>query len=262
MRQFTTIDVEYRRPGIALATLNRPERLNAMTDRMVAEIEQLCADVDTDPGIRVLVLRGAGGAFSSGLDLDDAQALISAPIQTRLTTLHRWSRAITSPSRIGTPVVAAVDGHAAGGGFALALACDIRIATSAARFSAAFIRIGFTGGDMGVSWFLPRIAGLGHASDLMLTGRAVDAEEAARMGVVNRVVPAVELIDTALDYAELLIANDATGVALTKHVLQTNVASSSLTTALDLENRNQAMMAETGTVRRALERFARGRRGR
>ncbi len=259
MRHFSTVEVTSPRPEVTLATLNRPELLNAMNEQMIGEIEQLCREVDATSAIRVLVLAGAGRAFSSGLDMAEADRLISAEPADRLAILTRWSRSVTMASQISKPVIAVVNGHAAGGGLALALAADIRIATPAARLSAAFIRVGFTGADMGVSWFLPRIAGLGHASDLMMTGRAIDAAEAERMGLVNQVVPEHELFDTAYTFADALIANNAVSIALTKGALHTNVDAPTLQTALDLENRNQALITATGAAREALTSFQRRR---
>lgn len=255
MASFSTLTVTTPRPRVALVTLNRPAALNAMTDEMIGELHRACDDADRDADVRVLVLTGAGRAFSSGLDVSEADRLIHATPATRLETLTRWSRSIAVASQISTPVIAAIDGHAAGGGLALALAADFRIATTDARLSAAFIRIGFTGADMGVSWFLPRIVGLGYAADLMMTGRTIDAAEAARIGLVNQVVVMSGLLDAAYDYADLLAGNDPVSVALTKRALHTNVDAPSLPSALDLENRNQALVADGGAVREALSAF-------
>jgi enoyl-CoA hydratase len=166
-----------------------------------------------------------------------------------------WAEAITSFQRLAKPVIAAVNGAAAGAGFSLALAADIRIAAPAARFNAAFIKVGLTGGDCGSSWMLPRVVGLGHAYEILLTGRFVDSGEAARIGLVNRVVPAEELLDEALRVAEMITENSPLGVALTKRVIQVNVDAPSLEAAVELENRNQTLAAGTHDMSEALRAF-------
>ena len=250
-----TLLVDRPRAGIVVATLNRPDRLNALTFSMFGELEQLAAAIGADDGARVLVLSGAGRGFCAGLDLDDAATL---PDMTAARFLHDqegWSRAITSFRRLPKPVIAAVNGPAAGAGFSLALAADIRLASPAARFNAAFIKIGLTGGDCGSSWMLPRIVGLGHAYEILLTGRLIDADEAARIGLVNRVVPAPDLLPAALDLAELIAANSPFGVRLTKQLVQVNVDAPSLDAAAELENRNQALAAGTNDMAEALLAF-------
>jgi enoyl-CoA hydratase len=158
------------------------------------------------------------------------------------------------------PVIAAVNGAAAGAGFSLALAADIRLAAPAARFNAAFVKIGLTGGDCGSSWMLPRIVGLGHASDILLTGRFVDADEAARIGLVNRVVPAQDLRQEAIALATSITDNSPLGVRLTKQVVQMNVDAPSLHAALEVENRNQALASRTEDMNEALQAFVERRK--
>src|SRR6516162_4572160 len=150
MATFETLLVDRPQAGIAVATLNRPDRLNALTFSMFDELGQMAADIAADDRVRVLVLTGAGRGFCAGLDLADAAALPDMTAARFLEGQESWSRAVTSFRRLPKPVIAAVNGPAAGAGFSLALAADIRIAAPAARFSAAFIRIGLTGGDCGV----------------------------------------------------------------------------------------------------------------
>lgn len=250
-----TLVVDRPRPGIVVATLNRPDRLNALTFSMFGELEQLAAAIGADDGARVLVLSGAGRGFCAGLDLDDAATLPDMTAGGFLHGQEGWSRAITSFRRLPKPVIAAVNGPAAGAGFSLALAADIRLASPAARFNAAFIKIGLTGGDCGSSWMLPRIVGLGHAYEILLTGRLIDADEAARIGLVNRVVPAPDLLTAALDLAELIAANSPLGVRLTKQMVQVNVDAPSLEAAAELENRNQALAAGTKDMAEAFLAF-------
>lgn len=250
-----TLLVDRPRTGIAVATLNRPDRLNALTFQMFDELARLAADIAADDRVRVLVLTGAGRGFCAGLDLTDAATLPDMTTAAFLDGQEGWSRAITSFRRLPKPVIAAVNGPAAGAGFSLALAADIRIATPAARLSAAYIKIGLTGGDCGSSWMLPRIVGLGHAYEILLTGRLIEADEAARMGLVNRVVPAEDLLTAALDMAELIAANSPLGVRLTKQMVQANVDAPSLEAAVELENRNQTLTAGTQDMAEALAAF-------
>jgi enoyl-CoA hydratase len=152
-------------------------------------------------------------------------------------------------------VVAAVNGAAAGGGLALALAADVRVCSTAARFNVAFVKIGLSGCDIGVSYLLPRIVGLGVASELMLTGRVVEAEEAARIGLANRVVEPGELLDSANELADGIVANSPFGVWMTKQVLGRNVDAGSLGAAIDLENRTQVLATRTTDMKEALAAF-------
>jgi enoyl-CoA hydratase/carnithine racemase len=255
MGTWETLLVDQPRAGIAVATLNRPDRLNALTFAMFDELTQLAADIGADEQVRVLVLTGAGRGFCAGLDLSDAASLPDMPAAKFLEGQERWSRAITAFRRLPKPVIAAVNGPAAGAGFSLALAADIRIAAPAARFNAAFIKIGLTGGDCGSSWMLPRIVGLGHAYEILLTGRLVEADEAARIGLVNRVVPAGDLLTAALEMAAQIAANSPLGVRLTKQMVQVNVDAPSLEAAVELENRNQTLAAGTQDMTEALTAF-------
>ena len=153
------------------------------------------------------------------------------------------------------PVIAAVNGPAAGAGMGLALAADIRLASTTAKFNAAFIRIGLTGGDVGTSWMLPRLIGLGRAYEMLLTGRFVEAEEALRIGLVTQVTEGEELLPAALAVADLICGNSPFGVRMTKRVVQTNVDAPSLDVAIALENRNQVLAVQTEDMAEALNAF-------
>ncbi|HEY3000854.1 MAG TPA: enoyl-CoA hydratase/isomerase family protein [Kribbellaceae bacterium] len=255
MGPFETLTLDHRQPDVAVATLNRPERLNALNFQMFDDLHALGTRLATDESVRVLVLTGAGRAFCAGLDLDDASTLPDMTTTEFLRGQESWARAITCFQRVPIPVIAAVNGAAAGAGFSLALAADIRIAAAGARFNAAFIKVGLTGGDCGSTWALPRIVGLGHAYDILLTGRFVDAEEAFRIGLVKQVVPADELLPAALELASTIVANSPLGVRLTKQAVQQNVDAPSLQAAVDLENRIQALAAGTADMREALTAF-------
>jgi enoyl-CoA hydratase len=238
-----------------LVTLNRPERLNALKLEELPELGALWTELDEDPEVRVVILTGQGRGFCSGLDLSAAGQLPVMPLPANLTNMDRWASAVLGMRSMSKPVIAAVNGPAAGAGFALALAADVRLAGPAARFSAAFVRIGLSGGDVGMSWMLPRVVGLGHAAEILLTGRSVDAEEAARIGLVNRVVPADELIACSLELAADIARNSPFGIRLTKQVLQRNVDAVSLPAAIEAENGLQVLAAHTEDMAEALAAF-------
>ncbi len=247
--------------GIRLLTLDRPDRLNAMNpaliDQLHDRIEELRADVDA----RVVVLTGAGRGFCSGLDLHDASPTGLADTEGRgrmqrgMDVQQRIAGLVPALRSLRIPVIAAVNGAAAGGGLALALASDVRIAAASAKFNVAFVRIGLSGCDIGVSWLLPRWIGASRAFELMLTGRMVFAEEAERIGLVSRVVPDDELLDAALDTARLVCANSPTGVWMTKEVMWAQLEVASLTAGIDLENRTQILTSFTEDMHEAVGAF-------
>lgn len=257
---YETLVLTRPRTGVALATLNRPKQMNAMTPLMFDEFRRLCDAVDDDESVRTLILTGEGRGFCSGLDLETAQELPSMSTQRFLALQERWAASVAAFRLMSKPVIAAVNGAAAGAGFALALAADIRIASPSAKFNAAFVRIGLSGGDVGTSWLLPRIVGLGHAYEILLTGRFVEADEAFRIGLVNRVVQAEGLLETAYALAEEIASNSPLGVSLTKQVVQCNVDAPSLGAAIQLENRNQVLASRTDDMVEALTAFREKRR--
>lgn len=255
MIAYETLVVERVSDEIVVARLHRPERLNAMSFEMFDEFVTLQRDVDRDPAVRVLVITGSGRAFCAGLDLDLAATLPDMNPGELLTGQESWARSIAGFRHMEKPVIAAVNGAAAGAGMALALAADIRIASPAARFNAAFIRIGLTGGDVGTSWLLPRIVGFGRALEILMTGRFVAADEALRIGMVTEITAESDLLARALESAELICKNSPFGVRMTKQVLQSNVDASSLDAAIALENRNQVLAFQTEDMREAFNAF-------
>jgi enoyl-CoA hydratase len=239
-----TIELSSPRSGVALITLNRPERLNAMSQELVRELHEGLAEVGGDLATRVVVLTGAGRGFCAGLDLQGAG---SAP---GTDGMGRIAAGMTSQ-----PLIAAVNGPAAGGGLALALASDVRLAAPEARFNVAFVRIGLSGCDIGVSWLLPRLIGASRAFELMLTGRIIDAAEADRLGLVSWVVEDRPVLEAALDVADEIIANSPTGVWMTKEVMWSQLEVGSLQAGIDLENRTQIMTSMTEDVGEAVRAF-------
>jgi enoyl-CoA hydratase len=249
-------------PGVRLLTLNRPDRLNALTYELVDELHRLLASIDADHDCRVVVLTGAGRGFCAGLDLAGFGTVpgtegLGRP-QRGLAVQQFIADLVPAMRDLRQPVVAAVNGAATGGGLALALASDVRIASTEAKFGTAFVRLGISGCDIGTSWLLPRLVGAGRSMELMLTGRVFDVEEADALGLLSRVVAPGELVDTALETAQLIARNSPFGVWMTKEVAWSNLEVGSLKAAIDLENRTQIMSSMTEDSRAAMAGFLRG----
>jgi enoyl-CoA hydratase len=230
--------------GVRQITLNRPDKLNAMNAEMVRGLHGVLEEVGRDPECRVVILTGAGRGFCAGLDLTGYEPATGratrGSVQETFAIQQEIAGLIPRLRQLPQPVIAAVNGPAAGGGFALVLGSDIRIAATSARFNAAFVRIGLSACDIGTSWLLPRLVGAGRAHELMLTGRLFDAEEAARIGLV-------------------LEANSPMGVHMTKEGMWTALEISGQQAAIDLENRTQVMLTRTADHREAMAAFV-GRR--
>lgn len=253
--------LELSRPhdGITQLTLNRPDKLNAMTSELVQSLHDALDDVSRDPDCRVVVLTGSGRGFCAGLDLTGygqaphTEHLGPTPkgfaVQKHIASLIPHLRSIPQP------VIAAVNGPAAGGGFALVLGSDIRLAARTAKFNAAFIRIGLSACDIGTSWVLPRLVGASRAQELMLTGRIFDAEEAYRIGLVVEVVDNDSLLDLAYLKAKQIMLNTPFGVALTKEGMWSALEIPGMQAAIDLENRQQIMASATADHREAMAAF-------
>ncbi len=251
----TTFRLERPREGVVVLTLDRPDRYNAMTATMFAELESTARLLDREEGLRVLVLTGAGKAFCAGYDLADAEKLSELGALGMLDLQERAARALSAIRGIRVPVIAAVNGAAAGGGLALALAADIRLASPRAKFNAAFVTIGLSAGDLGTSWLLPRLIGPAAAAEFAYTAGMMDAARAERTGLVNRVVPEDELMVAALEMAGRICANSPGGVQLSKRALQANMEVTSYAAALELENRGQALLTRSEDMTEALEAF-------
>jgi enoyl-CoA hydratase len=253
--EYQTLRLERVGESVVVLTLNRPERLNAITFRMFDELHWACEELFADRDARAVVITGAGRGFCSGLDLDEATQLPEMSAHEMMLGQQHWGGAVVAIHELPQPVIAAVNGPATGGGLGLALAADMRLASPEAKFNAAFVRIGLTAGDLGVSWSLPRVVGLGYAAEIMFTGRFVDAEEAARIGLVNRVVAADQLLEEAVRLGEQIAANTPLGVTLSKRVLNVNVDAGSLLSAVEVENRGQTLATRGEDFREALGAF-------
>lgn len=256
------VRVDRPKAQVALVTLDRPERLNALSWSLVDELHGVLDDLERDNATRVVVLTGAGRGFCAGLDLKGGGtegASISEGLQGPAGGMRAQAHIaglMTNLRRIPQPVIAAVNGVAVGGGLALALFSDVRIAAASARFGVQFIRVGLSGCDVGVSYALPRLIGASRAFELMLTARIVDATEADRIGLVSRVVPDDEVVDAALGVADEILALSPFGVVMTKEVMWANLSASSLESAIHLENRTQILASHSGDFREALAAFA------
>lgn len=236
--------------GVRVLRLARPDVLNALSDALVAELGAALDAVAADPSCRVLVLTGEGRGFCAGFDLRLAG---QAPGQAEHGEVLAWTRRqeafaglVTRLRALPQPVIAAVNGPANGGGMALALACEIRIAARAASFNAAFVKVGMSGCDMGVSWLLPRCVGLSNSFHILLTGRMVDSAEALRIGLVSEVVDDAQLLPRAVALAGEIAANDAFATWMTKRGGWANAEAASLQAAIELENRTQILARSTG----------------
>jgi enoyl-CoA hydratase len=235
--------------GIVLLTLNRPERLNALSFDTVVPLHDAILQVGSDNDTWAVVLTGAGRGFCSGLDLEDhgvPPGIAGLPV-SRIATraMAVFADLVPAMRNIPQPIIGAINGPSYGGGLCLAAACDIRLGAESATFCGAGIKNGLTGTELGVSWILPRMIGAAHAFELILTGREVDAHEAERMGLVSRVLKDAELLGAALDVADQICAHSPHGVAMTKRVLWSNLETGSLEAAIDLENRNQLLVRLT-----------------
>ncbi len=248
-----------REGHLAWLTLDRPAALNAMSRTLIRELGDALWRLPEDRETRVVVLRGAGRAFCAGLDLkeqpQDGDVGVGGSVQGGLRGQRQVSELVMLMRRAPQPIIAAVHGAACGGGFALALAADVRLAGESARMNAAFIRIGLSACDVGVSYFLPRIVGASVASELLLTGNFIDAARAERVGLVSRVVPDAELEAAARAMAEDMLRNSPIGLRLTKECLKLSIDAPSLEAAVAMEDRNQILAAQTGDFREGITAF-------
>jgi enoyl-CoA hydratase len=242
--------VDRSRTQIALVTLNRPHRLNALTSEMLDHMYRVFEELGHDASCRVVVITGAGRGFCAGDDLVDYRppAWVSphvGPIQSNMYQQKHVAQLVPRLRALPQPVIAAINGPAAGAGYALALGADLRVASESAVFVDAFVKIGASGAEMGLSWLLQRIVGATRAAELVLTGRRMDAAEAARIGLVLQTVPDDQLVDAAMSLAEQILANTPMGVWMGKATLWSNLEISSLEAAIDLEARTQILTLAT-----------------
>jgi enoyl-CoA hydratase len=231
--------IDKPRPNVALVTLNRPERMNAMAFDVMIPLREALETLSHDNDVRVVVLTGAGHGFCSGADLEDAgivpniDGLTVTSIARR--ALELLDDVINAIRKMHQPVIGAINGAAIGGGFCLACACDIRIVSHDAYFRAAGINNGLTASELGISYLLPLEVGSARAFDIMLTGRDVDAVEAERIGLVSRVVAPDRLLEECYETAARMNGYSRVGVEVTKRMLWSSLDASSMHAHMDHE---------------------------
>jgi enoyl-CoA hydratase/carnithine racemase len=241
--------------AVATITLNRPERLNALTFEVYTELRDTFRALDTEPGVRAVIITGAGRAFCTGGDVEDIiGSLFSRDPAGLLDFTRLTGDLILSIRQCHRPVVAALNGPVAGAGAVIAAASDIRIAAESAKIAFLFSRVGLTGADMGAAWLLPRIVGMAHASEILMLGDFLTAERAAAIGLYNRVVPGDRLMAEATEVAVRLARGPSVALGITKEALNEEAAMD-LVSAIEWEAQAQAACMQNPNFREAYEAF-------
>ena len=241
--------------GVATLTLSRPDRLNALTFEVYEELTATFLALDEEDDVRSIVITGAGRAFCSGGDVEDIiGALFERDFQGLLSFTRLTCSLVHAMRRCRRPIVAALNGTVAGAGAVIASAADVRIASEKAKIAFLFTKVGLSGADMGIAWLLPRLVGAGRAAELLMTGDFIDAEEAHRIGLYNRVVKLEELAGVAKAFAEKLAQGPRFGLQMTKELINRE-ATMDLFTALEVEAEAQAVCMQHPDFREAYEAF-------
>jgi enoyl-CoA hydratase/carnithine racemase len=247
-----TLVFEEPRPGIVVMSVNRPHRANSQTVEMFGEIAWTTALLRHAP-LRALIITGAGGkAFCTGFDLDEVGVLTQMSVSEFTDLVETAAAGSTGLRALPYPVIAAVSGPAAGGGLSLALATDIRVADRSASFSAGFVRVGLSIGELGTSWNLNRLVGPGRAAEIAFTGRTVRASEAHRIGLVDRLSENASAFDAAIDLATSIAENPSNSSRATKNAIVRGLEHSSFQVAIEIDNRGQALAMQVPQTRAAL----------
>src|SRR4051812_23739808 len=241
--------------GVATVTLDRPQRLNALTFEVYGELRKAFGQLDNEPDVRTILITGSGRAFCSGGDVEDIIGpLFKRDYRGLLAFTRATGELILSMLHCRRPIVGALNGLVAGAGAVIASACDVRIAAESAKIAYLFTKVGLSGADMGASWLLPRIVGLGRAMELLMTGDFIDANEAHRIGLYNRVVPQAELMATAREWAERLARGPSFGLEITKRMLLREAAMD-VESGMAAETEIQAACMQDPNFREAYEAF-------
>jgi enoyl-CoA hydratase/carnithine racemase len=241
--------------GVATITLNRPERLNALTFEVYRELTDIFAALRNEPEVRAVVITGAGRAFCSGGDVHDIIGeLFKRDMEGLLAFTRMTCELVANIRDLHKPVIASLNGTTAGAGACIALASDIRIAAEEAKIAFLFVKVGLSGADMGAAYLLPRVVGLAKATELLYTGDFISAAEAERIGLYNRVVPGSQLKATTQELAERLAQGPAFALAKTKELLDRE-AHMNLEAALECEAQAQAICMQHSDYREAYEAF-------
>ncbi len=245
--------IDRRSNGVVVATLNRPEKLNALSQEIRDGLRTMVADLSRDTDVRALIITGAGRGFCSGADMSNRDTRVAAEAQPGLTSTQLRYGLAAELQALDIPVIAAINGAAAGAGFAIALACDLRLMSERARLHPAFIRRGL-GPDWAASWSLTRLIGHSRALETFWLADPIDAERALELGIVNRVVPHDELMPEALALADRLAANAPWAMGLTKHAIYAALYNDPEEQAI-LEERNQALLRNSLDAREGARAF-------
>ncbi|MFX0005932.1 MAG: enoyl-CoA hydratase/isomerase family protein [Promethearchaeota archaeon] len=269
--KYKTIKFELQENGIGILTLNRPEKLNAISFQMEEDLHLIFDNLMTNMECRVLIFRGEGRAFSAGTDLQEGLILnskktpegydkfyflnVSEPIKRKIYHQWRITQIIVKMRKIPQPIIAAVHGAVAGGGLGFAMASDIRIACEDVNFINASINIGLTGADMGSSYFLPRLINLSRATEIVYSGRGVSGREAEKIGFILKIVEQKDLLDNAIELAELLLTKSPLGLRMTKEALNLSLDSPSLNNMLQFENSSIVLSFSSKDVNEASSAF-------
>ena len=252
---YQTLSLE-KRGAADWLTLNRPDAMNTLNARMITELGEYFTALEADTSVRVVVLRATGANFCAGLDLKDMAARFSTLDAGGVYATQRaLSRIIIAMRRCPQPILSLIQGAACGGGFAFALASDIRYCAPDARMNAAFIQVGLSGCDIGVSFLLPRLIGSSVAAELLLTGKFLGAERAQQLGLVSQVLPADQLEAAAEALVRTLLKAAPLGLALTKQGMNTNLTAASLEAAIEIEDRQQALLASQPEFMASIQAF-------
>lgn len=241
--------------GVLRLTMNRPERLNALNPALATALRECFQGLYRRNDIRVVILQGAGASFCAGLDLKEQEPGKEVGTSDMLAVQYSIRDIMLAMRRCPQPIISIMQGAASGGGFALALASDIRLATPDARMNASFLRIGLTGCDMGVSYFLPRMVGSSVAAQYLLTGRFMDAARAHALGLVSTVAPLSELQQEAQALADDMLRTTPLGLRLTKEALGLSLDMGSLEAVMAMEDRQQVLCTQTEDFQEGLQAF-------
>jgi len=237
-------------------TFDRPDNLNALSRDFVDELNAYFDSLLENYEVRVVVLKGSGRAFCAGLDMkDDRRPREPVTTNQSLQGQRRFSGIVMRMRRCPQPIIGLLHGYAAGGGFAIALGCDVRIAAEGTKMNCAFIKIGLSGCEMGASYHLPRLVGTSVAAELLMTGRFIDADRALRVGLLSEVVPQDQLVAAGKALSDDMIATAPLGLRLTKDAFWANVDASSLDAAIAIEDRNQVLTVANGDVAEGVRSF-------
>jgi len=255
---YTEIRVEEVKKGLKKITLNRPDQRNAISLKMVDELNRALSELHHDRSCRVVIMTGEGKGFCAGTDLKEMNEFNKQPnkLEEMWHLQKRISDVIQAMRSIPQPIICAMNGAAAGGGASFVMATDVRVAVPQAKFILSYINVGMTSADMGSSYFLPRLIGMSRASELMLTGRPLMAEEAKSFGLIAMVVEPELLMATALEYADSMLKKSDFGLRLTKEMINSGMDAGSLSNQIHVENRGQCVCSAIGSFDQGTQGFA------